>query len=268
MTNSKLRILSPAAAMLYLVLALSLAGPALAVEKGPLAMEILVGGTTLTEYAARGTTYVEALKGAEYAVRLTNRSGGRIAVALSVDGLNSIDAKTTRPQEAAKWILGPYESMIIDGWQVSGTSARRFFFTTETSSYGAWLGRTRNLGLISAAVFREHLPEPMVIYQEDRKSSSAPQARKESGARTKAAEGLSDSHAGTGIGQQIRHQVRRVHFEAESSPAAILEIRYEFRGSLVRLGVLPERCLETPLDRRESARGFEYNGYAPDPYRR
>jgi len=95
-----------------------------------------------------------------------------------------------------------------------------------------------------------------------------PRARAEAGSRSKAAEGLSDDHAGTGIGRQIPHQVRRVHFEAESSPAAILEVRYEFRDSLVRLGVLPECCLETPLDRRERARGFEDHGYAPDPDRR
>jgi hypothetical protein len=268
MTNSKSRILSPSAVMLVLILASLSSGPALAVEQGPLAMEILVGGTPLEEIAARGTTYVEALRGREYAVRLTNRSGGRVAVALSVDGLNSIDAKTSSPGKAAKWILGPYESTTIDGWQISNSSARRVFSTTETKSYGAWLGKTRNLGLISTVVFRERLPEPITIYQDNRAPSAGPQEREEAGARSKAGADLSDDHAGTGIGPQIRHQVRRVLFEAESSPAAILEIRYEFRDSLVRLGVLPETCLETPLDRRESARGFVDYGYAPDPYRR
>ena len=55
--------------------------------------------------------------------------GGTIA--LSVDGLNSIDAKTTSAREASKWILGPYESITIDGWQTSSSTARRFFFATE-----------------------------------------------------------------------------------------------------------------------------------------
>ena len=59
-----------------------------------------------------------------------------------------------------------------------------------------------------------------------------------------------------------------VHFDAEPAPAALLEVRYEYRDALVRLGVLPARCGvgEDALTRRERARGFE-PGFAPDPYR-
>ena len=65
-------------------------------------MEILVDGSPLREYPARGTTYIEARKGKEYAVRLRNHTPERIAIALSVDGLNSIDAKTTRASDACR----------------------------------------------------------------------------------------------------------------------------------------------------------------------
>jgi hypothetical protein len=89
-------------------------------------MEILVDGTPLTAYNARGTTYIEARKGAEYAIRLTNRTGDRVAVALAVDGLNSIDAKHTSSRDARKWILAPWESVTLSGWQTSSGTARRF----------------------------------------------------------------------------------------------------------------------------------------------
>ena len=125
-------------------------------------VEVLVDGRPLTEYPARGTTYVEARREAEYAVRLTNNTSRRVAVALAVDGLNSIDAKTSPARTAAKWVLDPYQSMVVEGWQISSSSARRFYFTTEADSYGEWLGETANLGVIEAAFFRERRPDPVV----------------------------------------------------------------------------------------------------------
>ena len=58
-------------------------------------LEILVGGRPLDEYYARNKNYVEAIPGAEYEVRIRNPFAFRVAVALSVDGLNSIDARRT-----------------------------------------------------------------------------------------------------------------------------------------------------------------------------
>jgi hypothetical protein len=128
-------------------------------------LEILVDGVPLTEYHARGTIYVEARRGAEYSVRLHNVSDRRVAVALAVDGLNAIDAKSDSARRASKWVLDPWQTVTIDGWQTSSSSARRFYFTTEEDSYGAWLGRTANLGVIEAVVFREKLrrPEPSPV---------------------------------------------------------------------------------------------------------
>ena len=78
-----------------------------------------------------------------------------MGVALAVDGLDTIDAGHGDARSAAKWVLGPYETIEIPGWQVDGGAARRFFFTGERSSYGAWLGKTENLGVIEAVFFRE-----------------------------------------------------------------------------------------------------------------
>jgi hypothetical protein len=186
-----------------------------------------------------------------------------------VDGLNSIDARTTTMRDASKWVLGPYRTVTIDGWQTGPTTARRFFFTTEDRSYGAWLGKTDNLGVISAAVFRERRPKPVSrMHRESRKERSdrfggVPEP--ESKCAPSEGETLSDEMAATGIGREVDHSVRKVHLNLETSPAAVLQIRYEYREELVRLGVLPLR--EDPITRRERARGFEDMEFAPDPFR-
>ncbi len=273
------------------IAALLLPGPARALERVPYELELLVDGVPLETLPARDRTYVEALRGREYSIRLTNRTPERIAVALAVDGLNTIDAKRTPARAAAKWILGPYASVTLDGWQTGPDTARRFFFTTEEESYGAWLGRTENLGLISAAVFRERRPVPIPIQRPvppARKSGShaapAGPERESVGDRTAPRAGAAepgasapypleslaaDELAATGIGREVGHSVRTVPFEAESSPAAVLELRYEYRDALVRLGVLPRpgSCLEDALERRERARGFAGLSFAPDPFR-
>ena len=48
-----------------------LAAPSPGPGSGP-AMDILVKGSQLPTYAARGTVYVEALKGREYEIRIRN----------------------------------------------------------------------------------------------------------------------------------------------------------------------------------------------------
>jgi hypothetical protein len=113
-------------------------------------VDILVGGTAQRQFPHDGRWYVEALKGREYAIRVRNPYGVRVAVALSVDGLNTIDARTTPASDARKWVIDPYGVITIRGWQTSRTEARRFEFTTEERSYGQALGKTANLGVFTA----------------------------------------------------------------------------------------------------------------------
>ncbi|MGZ5382114.1 MAG: hypothetical protein ACXWFQ_09630, partial [Thermoanaerobaculia bacterium] len=92
------------------------AGSANAASPSGFGLDVLVNGSPRPELAARGTVYVEALKGCDYALRLSNPTGRRVAVALSVDGLNTIDAKHTSSRNARKWVLAPYETAVIPGW--------------------------------------------------------------------------------------------------------------------------------------------------------
>lgn len=230
-----------------------------AVDRG-FQTNILVDGSTLSELHGRGSVYVEALRDRSYSIRLTNPLPVRVAVALSVDGRNTIDARHTTARGASKWILGPYESTVISGWQVDGETAREFTFTTESRSYAAWLGDTSNTGVIEAVFYRER--QPLTICCAQPTGASAPAREKASGAmrdQSAHAEALqvSKEMAATGMGDTTSHPVTRVAVDLEKQPAARIRIRYEFREQLVSLGLLP-RHAERGLSRRERASGFEW----------
>jgi hypothetical protein len=258
-------------------------------------VEILVDGRPLAEYDGRGKTYVEAIAGAEYEVRVRNPLPYRVAVALSVDGLDSIDARHTSAWNASKWVIEPYGTISIGGWQMSSERARRFYFTSERDSYGAKLGQTSNLGVVTAVFFRERRPYPVPVapppyprplYDEDGRVNKEPSAGSTGeSARTDSKSGggsstdtlrrrqapaaqpqPDDDYAATGIGRSVHNDVRWVNLELDSRPAAEVTIRYEYYSGLVRLGILPRRYERPdPLRRREGARGFEDRRFSPEP---
>jgi hypothetical protein len=242
-------------------LALACEVPRVTASEPPPSVEILVGGTPQPRYAHQGRWYVEALKSREYAIQLRNPFGIRVAVALSVDGLNTIDARQTSAANARKWVLGPYETATISGWQTSRTAARRFEFTTEERSYGQALGRTANFGVISAVFFKERVPEVRTADEFARSQAPQSAARSRSDATAKRE---NEEYAATGMGRRTDHLVSEVRLNLEDVPSHTVNIRYEFRPQLVQLGILPATPVHDPLQRRERARGFE-PGFAPVP---
>lgn len=232
-------------------------------------VSVLVNGRSLPEYHARGRTYIEALEGAEYELQVRNPFPERVAVALSVDGLNSIDARHTSAWNASKWVIEPYGTITIGGWQMSSERARRFYFTTERDSYAAKLGQTANVGTISAVFFRERrgypIPITPPISRDSDRNQSKPAPSPQSESRERAAKGAitrvpDDDYAATGIGRSVRNDVRWIHMDLESRPAAEISIRYEYYSALRRLGVVPRPYETDPLRRREQSRGF-----SPEP---
>ncbi|HJZ79280.1 MAG TPA: hypothetical protein VKD91_03010 [Pyrinomonadaceae bacterium] len=255
-----------------------------AVTDGGFSVEVLINGVPATEYAARGRRYIEAFESAEYELRIHNPSPSRVAVALAVDGLNTIDARHTSAWDAHKWVIEPYGTINIRGWQMSSENARRFYFTTERDSYGAKLGQTANLGVISAVFYRERRPitvMPGAITQarppaKEPDRSQQPEDKAESsrgGAGREAARSKSlpsypppdDESAATGIGRSVSNSVQWIKMDLEPQPAGEVTIRYEYRAALVRLGIVP-RPYPRPdvLDRRERSQGFEPK-YCPQP---
>jgi len=241
-------------------------------------VQILVEGRPLEEYYARGRVYIEALRNAEYEIRIRNPLPVRVAVALSVDGLNSIDARRSTAWNASKWVVGPYETITISGWQMSSERARRFYFTSEEDSYAAKLGQAANLGLISAVFFRERSPKPITILPPPRPRDEKGEGTRKSDAPARAgnersdqdlATGISprpdDEYAATGIGRSVRNDVRWISMELDSRAAAEVSIRYEYYSALVRLGIRPRAYPPSPLPRRERSTGFEDRRFSPEP---
>ena len=273
--------------ILALGLLLLTAGPVAGSNPNPdrgFSVQILVDGRPVPQYAAHGTWYVEALKDREYEIRLRNPLPVRVAVALSVDGLNTIDARHSTAALGRKWVIGPYETITISGWQTSLAHARRFYFTSEERSYAQWLGKTENLGIISAVFFRERVARPIPLtapsdaprLEDSAGAAGAPAPQSQSrGDRPAAAEGqvkaagaAAEDYAATGIGRTTDHAVRQIHMDLEDTPASSIDIRYEYRPQLVRLGILPRIGADSDaLARREKSRGF-VSGFCPEPPKR
>ena len=255
------------------------------VAENGFSVEVVINGAPTTEYAARGRRYVEALENAEYELRIHNPSSARVAVALSVDGLNTIDARHTSAWDAHKWVIEPYGTIHVRGWQMSSENARRFYFTTERDSYAAKLGQAANLGVISAVFYRERArpitimpvtpsqPKPTYDKDEELRAPSTNSNGESTRAATDAARAPKaqpypppdDESAATGIGRSVRNDVQWIRMDLDPRPAGEVTIRYEYRASLVKLGIIP-RDYPRPnvLDRRERAQGFEPK-YCPVP---
>jgi hypothetical protein len=206
-------------------------------------VDVLVHGRPLAEYESRGRTYVEAIRGEEYEIRLRNRSSDWVAVALSVDGLNTIDASRTSSWNGSKWVIEPHQTITISGWQMDSVHAHRFYFTTERDSYAAKLGVRANLGTISAVFYRERRrvvpitpPPPHPMPRPMGREDSQPPADMRSSAEATAAGAAKSSRqrdeAATGIGRSVRNDVRYMDMDLESRPAAEVTICYDYGSSI------------------------------------
>jgi hypothetical protein len=243
-------------------------------ERAGYDVDVLIDGYPVQKYYARGRTYIEARRNEEYDVTLRNPLGVRVAVALSVDGLNTIDARRTSAKDAAKWVIEPYGQITVRGWQMSQSQLRRFYFTSERESYANRLGRGENLGVISAVFFRERFdrPQPILPRSDRREPEPLERGRDKSSSsagnlpRPSDRPMATDEYAGTGIGRSGNNDVWAVHMQLEPNPVASFDIRYEFRPALVRLGILPGYPYDRdPLDRREGASGFGQGTFCPEP---
>ncbi len=112
-----------------------------------------------SESDKNGYPFITASPGERYSVRLYNPLPVRVAVNLTVDGLNSITGQPSGIEDGQKWLIEPNSFITISGWQVNGGEARRFFFTGKHHSYAQWRGNSTgkdlaaNCGVIGAAYF-------------------------------------------------------------------------------------------------------------------
>src|SRR4249919_3936621 len=128
-------------------------------------------GQWLPEYAARGEHWIAGVPGHRYSVRLTNTTGQRILVVLSIDGVNAVSGETASAGQTG-YVLAPWQSTEINGWRKSLDDVAQFVFTDLPDSYAARTGRPDNVGVIGVAAFRER--QRYVIQDENRMPMPAP----------------------------------------------------------------------------------------------
>ena len=114
--------------------------------------------------------YVEAVKGGQYSIQVSNKSGRRIGVVIAVDGRNIISAKKSDLKRNERmYIIGPYETNTFEGWRTGMDRTNRFYFTEQSDSYAEKVFRDASaMGTIALAVYKEKIPE--IVPYSDRSS--------------------------------------------------------------------------------------------------
>jgi hypothetical protein len=207
-----------------------------------------------------GAPYLQVTEGAEYSIVINNPLPVRVAVAVTVDGLNVINGKRSSPDKAEKWMIDANSSLTLRGWQTGQSSLRRFYFTDQSGSYADWKGKrdnkdyVKNLGVIGVAYFWNkaeleaalHPPVPFVYRDDDRRLTkrgygssmsdevqSAPKASGSARPASPACEALKEKEekAGTGMGHHETNNVVDVEFHYDAGmykTSSVLSIYYEF----------------------------------------
>ena len=213
----------------------------------------VAGRATPLYAAADGTArrYVEAVKDREYALRLTNRTGERVGVAITVDGLNVISGTPDPGRRALPrmYVLDAGAEITVRGWRTSLDEVRRFTFVDEGRSYAARSNQARaKLGWIEIAVHREQRP----------RAADAPVARERDQRTESSGAAAPRSYPGTGWGRPADDPAVLVDFEAQREPSERTTLRYEYAWGLRALGidVRPWRSADRLRERDRGESGF------------
>jgi hypothetical protein len=197
--------------------------------------------------------YVEAVKGEHYSIIVRNRLNRRIGVVVAVDGRNIISGKKSWLRNSERmYILDPYDSGEYSGWRTGTDTINRFYFTSVADSYAAAFRDKSAMGVIAVAVYPEvrRYEAPLEMSRQKSLDRAAP---------APSAKGESES-AGTGFGREEYSPSRSVAFEPESSAAEKIYLKYEWRSTLCRKGVV--YCGK---ERPSRNRMWDEEGFAPHP---
>ena len=119
-------------------------------------------GQPLKVWRHDGRLFVAGAPGARYGLRVTNHTGGRVQVVMSVDGVNIVSGETASYDQTG-YVLYPYQSYDVTGWRKSTSEVAAFTFAPLPQSYAARTGRPADVGVIGMAVYEEKatpIPEP------------------------------------------------------------------------------------------------------------
>jgi len=189
---------------------------------------------TLREYPVKNNvkkqrSYIAVQKSERYRIRIRNNNNTRVGVVIAVDGRNIISGRRSdlRASEAI-YVLEPWETAEYSGWRTSKNKENRFYFTHVEDSYADAWGDRSAMGVIAVAAFPEK-------FHELRPKNISPGRRSQ---RDYFTQNQRQDSAGTGFGEENWSPSRRVDFVAGPNPFMRKFIKYEWRKTLCRRGVI------------------------------
>jgi len=233
---------------------------------GAVTLELRTDGQgPLRLYPAPGASgnhraYAEAVKGARYRLIVHNNLSCRVGLVIAVDGRNIISGGVSdlAPRERM-YILTAGQTCEFTGWRTGQDRENRFYFTTADDSYAGAFSDLSAMGVVAMAVFQEHVPQPAPrpSLTGGDLSRNAPCAGAPAPMAENARKAEAQSRPGTGYGEEVYSPSVTVQFRPESRPLEKAFIKYEWRETLCRLGLIQA----TPAPRNR----LWDSGFAPPP---
>lgn len=206
--------------------------------------------------------YAEATKGDEYSIMVRNRLNRRVGIVVAVDGRNIVTGKQSwLKSDERMYILEPYAQGEFKGWRTGTDRINRFYFTSAADSYAVAFNDASALGVIAVAVYPEEqrYEPPVQMYGSAPMPAPAKSAKKKSAGRGN--DMANSESAGTGYGREEYSPVQEVVFERESTAAEKIYLKYEWRETLCRKGVI---ACAGPRPRHHN-RIWDDDGFAAPP---
>lgn len=233
-------------------------------------------GATFTQVPVKQTSkafraYLQAERDARYRIRVTNRSGQRVGLVVAVDGRNIINgARSDLQNTEPMYILAPYGTQEYGGWRSSLADVHEFYFTEWPNSYAEAFGDRSARGVIAVAIYKEKAmsrEDGQALWREqeqqrelakreragsaaaadaepgDSAAAASPpmadsRAENSAGERRESKASVTQAEPGTGYGDRREERAVRVAFDAESRVSSRIFLKYEWRETLCRKGVL------------------------------
>jgi len=195
-----------------------------------------------------------------------NHTGRRIGLVIAVDGRNIISGKKSHLSASEPmYVLGPYAHGVYDGWRTSSRDVHRFFFTDAEDSYADAWGDRSAMGVIAVAAFRE-VPPPRPPEPQPYREGGRDGAEKRSTAPAGEAADSAAGEPGTGFGERRYSHAVRVEFEPQRRPFVRHFLKYEWRDTLIAMGIIPTPRPHNRFWPHYHSR-TESEGFAPYPPR-
>lgn len=113
------------------------------------------GGIPLPAFLHLGSLYFAGQQGERYDLRLTNNTGERVEVVITVDGRDVISGELGNYKKQRGYVLDPWGSIVIPGYRQSLDQVAAFRFSDLAGSYTTLRGSPEHAGVVGVAVFTE-----------------------------------------------------------------------------------------------------------------